>query len=235
MKNVLLGIALVVAYVVVSSTIHFVVVPEQTPPADDRPRSGSVVRLPGGSTFRFLVTGIESSGEVMRAEWVGGPQAGIAPHTHPSQEVRFQVTQGAVRVVRAAEEIVVRAGNAVVIPPGENHSWENAADGESRGVFQIRPAGMSDFVFAQLDRAFEGNAGPAETALQTVILIGRHGKHTAWPIRTIRFFVAPTARLFGYRSYYPSGDDCSLSGPPGGGIMSRDGLGETEQKRIWEP
>jgi len=207
MKGVLVGIALVVAYVVVSSTIHFVVVPERTPPADDRPRSGSIVRLPGGSTFKFLITGIESSGEVMRAEWVGGPEAGIAPHTHPSQEVRFEITQGAIRVVRAGEEIVVEAGDTVVIAPGEHHSWKNAVDGESRGVFQIRPAGMSDFVFLQLDRAFEGSAGPAETALQTLILIGTHGKHTAWPIRTIRFLAAPTARLFGYRSYYPPDDE----------------------------
>jgi quercetin dioxygenase-like cupin family protein len=207
MKSLLLAIALVIAYVVVSSAMHFVVFPEQTPPVDDRPRSGSVVRLPGGSTFTFLVTGIENSGEVMRAEWVGGPEAGIAPHTHPSQEVRFEVTRGALRVVRAGEEIVIEAGHTVVIPSGEHHSWKNALDGESRGVFQIRPAGMSDFVFAQLDRAFDGNAGPAETALQTVILIGTHGKHTAWPIRTIRFFVAPTARLFGYRSYYPSDDE----------------------------
>jgi len=103
---------------------------------------------------------------------------------------------------------VVEAGDTVVIAPGEHHSWKNAVDGESRGVFQIRPAGMSDFVFLQLDRAFEGNAGPAETALQTLILIGTHGKHTAWPIRTIRFLVAPTARLFGYRSYYPPDDEC---------------------------
>lgn len=206
MKSLLFGITLIVAYVVVSSTIHFVVIPEQTPPLDDRPRSGSVVRLPGGSTFTFLVTGIESSGEVMRAEWVGGPKAGIAPHTHPSQEVSFQVTQGALRVVRAGEEIVVEPGNTVVIAPGVPHAWENGVDGESRGVFQIRPAGMSDFVFVQLDRAFEGDAGPAETILHTVILIGTHGKHTAWPIRAIRFLAAPTARLFGYRSYYPSGE-----------------------------
>jgi quercetin dioxygenase-like cupin family protein len=206
-KSLLFGIALIVSYVVVSSAIHFVVIPEQTPPLDDRPRSGSVVRLPGGSTFTFLVTGIESFGEVMRAEWVGGPEAGIARHIHPSQEVSFQVTQGALRVVRSGEEIVVEAGDTAVIPRGAPHAWENAIDGESRGVFQIRPAGMSDFVFVQLDRAFKGGAGPGETALQTAILIGTHGKHTAWPIRAIRFLAAPTARLFGYRSYYPSGDE----------------------------
>ena len=61
---------------------------------------------------------------------------------------------------------------------------------------------MADFVFVQLDRAFGGEASALEMAVQTFILIGTHGEHTAWPIRTICFLVAPTARLFGYRSYY---------------------------------
>ena len=87
-------------------------------------------------------------------------------------------------------------------PAGVVHGWENASDEIARGVFRIRPAGMSDFVFVQLDRAFEDKASAPATALQTIILIGTHGKHTAWPIEVLRFLVAPTARLFGYRSYY---------------------------------
>jgi hypothetical protein len=107
---------------------------------------------------------------------------------------------------------LVKAGEEVVIPAGVRHSWENLEASESRGVFEIRPAGMSDFVFVQLDRAFSGNARPAMTALQTLILIGAHGKHTAWPIRTIRFLTAPTARLFGVRSYYPPEDASPRAG-----------------------
>jgi len=61
---------------------------------------------------------------------------------------------------------------------------------------------MADFVFVQLDRAFGGEASALSTAVQTFILIGTHGKHTAWPIKTLCFLIAPTARLFGYRSYY---------------------------------
>ncbi len=68
--------------------------------------------------------------------------------------------------------------------------------------FRIRPAGMADFVFVQLDRAFGGEADALSTAVQTFILIGTHGRHTAWPIKTLCFLIAPTARLFGYRSYY---------------------------------
>ena len=57
---------------------------------------------------------------------------------------------------------------------------------------------MADVVLVQLDRAFGGEAGALSTAVQTFILIGT----TAWPIKTLNFLVAPTARLFGYRSYY---------------------------------
>ena len=89
-------------------------------------------------------------------------------------------------------------GEEVVIPAGVEHLWENASEARARGVFQLRPAGMADFVLVQLDRAFGGEAGALSTAVQTFILIGT----TAWPIKTLNFLVAPTARLFGYRSYY---------------------------------
>ena len=93
-------------------------------------------------------------------------------------------------------------GEEVVIPAGVEHLWENASEARARGVFQLRPAGMADFVLVQLDRAFGGEAGALSTAVQTFILIGTHGRHMAWPIKTLNFLVAPTARLFGYRSYY---------------------------------
>ena len=93
------------------------------------------------------------------------------------------------------------------------HYWDNASGAPTRGLFQIRPAGMADFVFVQLHRAFAGEAGSISTAIQTFILIGTHGKHTAWPIRTLCFLVSPTARLFGYRSYYEPVDSEESSLP----------------------
>ena len=191
-----------IAYVVVSSLLHFVVFPEPAPPPDDRPRSGTEVHLPGGSTFVYRLTAVESGGQVFEANWLGEPGAGIPRHTHPSQQVRFEVILGALRVVAGGEERVLGPGEEVVIPAGVEHLWKNASEAPTRGVFELRPAGMADFVFVQLDRAFRGEAGALSTAVQTFILIGTHGRHTAWPIKTLCFLVAPTARLFGYRSYY---------------------------------
>ena len=203
MARVLLYIVgLLVAYVGTSSLLHFVVFPESAPPADDRPRSGTKVHLPGGSTFVYRVTAVESDGQIFEADWLGDPGAGIPRHTHPSQQVRFEVVEGSLHVIVGPEDRILGPGEEVVIPAGVEHLWENASEARSRGVFRIRPAGMADFVFVQLDRAFGGEANALSTAVQTFILIGTHGKHTAWPIKTLCFLIAPTARLFGYRSYY---------------------------------
>lgn len=60
---------------------------------------------------------------------------------------------------------------------------------------------MADFLFVQLDRAFGGEASPLSTAVQTFILIGTHGKHTAWPIEMLRWpsELDLMARLAGFR------------------------------------
>jgi quercetin dioxygenase-like cupin family protein len=189
-------------YLGASSLLHFVVFPELPPPPTDRPRSGTEVRLPGGSTFVYRRTAVESNGQVFEADWLGEPGARIPSHTHPSQEVRFEVFEGSLRVVAGGEDKILGPGEEAIIPAGVKHMWENASEARARGLFQLRPAGMADFVFVQLDRAFGGEAGALSTVVQTFILIGTHGRHTAWPIRTLCFLVAPTARLFGYRSYY---------------------------------
>ena len=177
-----IGLARVVAaYLIASSLLHFWVFPEPIPPAEDRPRTGDRVELPGGSTFTFLMTRAESAGEFMSAEWEGRPGAGIATHVHPSQQVRFRITAGALEVVQNGERAMIQAGGLVTFEPGDSHSWKNGAGAISRGVYEIRPAGMSDFVFLQMHRAFGGEASEAETLLQTALPIGRHGQHVVWP------------------------------------------------------
>ena len=186
----------------ISSLLHFVVFPEPRPPPSDRPTSGTIIQLPGGSTFVYRITAVESDGQIFEADWLGEPGAGIGRHTHPSQELTLKLIEGSLRVVADGEERLLEPGEETVIHAGVEHQWENASSGRTRGLFQLRPAGMADFVFVQMDRAFGGEAGALSAIVQTFILIGTHGRHTAWPIKTLCFLVAPTARLFGYRSYY---------------------------------
>lgn len=192
-----------VAYFAIGAALHFLVFPEPEPPADDRPQSGSEVRLPGGSSFVYRRTAAETDGEVFEAEWRGQPGADIPRHTHPSQAVRIAVLEGAVQVEIDDEVHLLAPGEVAEIPAGSAHRWANVSDEVARAIFELRPAGRADFVFVQLDRAFGGEASALATALQTFVLIGTHGEHTAWPIETLRFLLAPSARLFGVRSYYP--------------------------------
>ena len=201
-RTLLVVAAAAAAYLGLGALLHFVVFPEPAPPHDDRPERGTRVRLPGGSSFIFRQTAAETDGALFEAEWIGEPGAGTPRHTHPSQEERLRIEAGELRLVSAGRERRLGPGEQAVVPAGVAHRWENPGPGRARGVFQLRPAGRADFVFVQLDRAFAGEAGPFATAIQTFILIGTHGEHTAWPIETLRLLVAPTARLFGFRSYY---------------------------------
>ena len=202
MRSFLYLVGCVFAYVSASSLLHFIVFPEPRPPPSDRPTSGTEIQLPGGSTFVYRITAVESDGQIFEADWLGEPGAGIGRHTHPSQELTLKVIEGSLRVVADGEERLLEPGEEALIPAGVEHQWENASSRPTHGLFRLRPAGMADFVFVQMDRAFGGEAGTVSTAVQTVILIGTHGRHTAWPIKTLCFLVAPTARIFGFRSYY---------------------------------
>ena len=194
------------AYFGIGALLHFVIFPEDDPPPDDRPNSGIEVVLPGGSTFVYRVTALESNDALFEADWIGEPGAGVPTHTHPSQAVTLNVQQGSLRVVFNGAQQTLGPGDLVTIAEGVEHQWWNPSEATTRALFQIRPAGNADFVFVQTHRAFHGDAGPLVTAVQTIVLIGTHGEHTAWPIEVFRFLVAPTARLFGIRSYYPPND-----------------------------
>ena len=194
---------LLAAHVGIGAILHFSILPEAVRLPDDRPKSGLEVALPGGSAFLYRVTSVESDGELFEADWIGDPGAAIPSHTHPSQAVTLTVREGLLQLVLNGEERALGRGDSVKIAAGVEHQWSNASAVMTRALFQLRPAGNADFVFEQIDRAFHGDAGRLATAVQTIVLIGTHGEHTAWPVEVLRFIVAPTARLFGIRSYYP--------------------------------
>ncbi len=69
-RALLIVVGFLVAYVGVTSLLHFVVFPEPTPPPEDRPRSGTEVHLPGGWTFVYRQTALESADAIFEAAWL---------------------------------------------------------------------------------------------------------------------------------------------------------------------
>ena len=57
--------------------------------------------------------------------WVQ-PGAGVPPHVHPGLTETFEVLDGEVTFLKGKEEVTLKAGESVVIPPGVRHRFRNA-------------------------------------------------------------------------------------------------------------
>jgi mannose-6-phosphate isomerase-like protein (cupin superfamily) len=66
---------------------------------------------------------------------------GPDPHIHPQQTETFQVTGGLMRAVVNGEERVLKAGETIVIEPGQVHSFSNASREEPLNLkIRMEPA-----------------------------------------------------------------------------------------------
>jgi mannose-6-phosphate isomerase-like protein (cupin superfamily) len=78
--------------------------------------------------------GVELSFFVVAAPPGGGPDL----HVHPYAEV-FVVQEGQATFTSGGEELVITAGNVVVVPPETPHRFENTGDGMLR-LLGIHPS-----------------------------------------------------------------------------------------------
>jgi len=221
MKSKLWGTFFLVAgYVAISALVHYVVFPEPDPDPSDLPRRGTTVENEGiHSKFVYRQTSIETAGQ--RFEWDnfvdpdGGPIK--IPHVHPHMREIFRVIDGEMRFVVNGEDRIVKAGEEIVAPPGAEHAFHNVSGKPVYMVSRFEPAEdgpwedlarrglLVDSEFVQFERA--GGLGRVST-LQTMVFGSRFKQGYApglptWIQDAVSFVVAPTARLFGFHSYYP--------------------------------
>ena len=57
--------------------------------------------------------------------WVQ-PGAGVPPHVHPELTETFEVLEGEVTFLKGSDEVRLKAGESVVVPPGVRHRFRNA-------------------------------------------------------------------------------------------------------------
>jgi len=219
-KKLWVTLVAVVGYVAVSSLIHYVLFPEPDPDPSDLPRSGTTVENKGiRSRFVYRQTSIETAGQ--RFEWDnfvepdGGPID--IPHVHPHMREIFRVVDGEMQFIVNGEERIVKAGEEIVAPPGAEHAFHNISGKPVYMVSRFEPAEdgpwedlarrglLIDSEFVQFERV--GGIGRV-TPLQLVVFGSRFKQGYAprlptWIQDALSFLVAPTARLFGFHSYYP--------------------------------
>jgi quercetin dioxygenase-like cupin family protein len=173
-------------------------------------RAGDVIENPiTGETMRFVLTGRETAGELLRIDMVvrpGGFAAG--EHIHPGQDERFQITGGQISLRVDGQERLYVAGEEVTIPAGTPHVWWNSGSEDLRLSLDFRPAGrFAEFIttFFALARAGKTNArGLPTNVFQLAVTFAEyrdviHGTRPPWPVQQFLFAtLAPLGRWLGY-------------------------------------
>ncbi|MGF1473115.1 MAG: cupin domain-containing protein [Rubrobacteraceae bacterium] len=191
-------------------------------------RRGDVIENPITSErITFLKTAEDTDGALLRADFYLKP-GGFLPggvHTHPYQEERFEVNSGALGVRVGRRKHVLKAGQAIVVPPGVIHSWWNAGAGQMEGVVEFRPAldmeGVFESSFA-LARDGQLSEKGLPHPLQAIALLAEYGDELGVPglphrlQRAIVRLLAPLTRKRGYRGRYHSRNEATASTAAGG-------------------
>jgi len=221
-------------------------------------RAGDVIENPvTGETMRFVLTGAETAGELLRIDMGVRPGGFVAAeHVHPHQEERFQIASGHVTLRVDGTERVCGPGDEITIPAGTPHIWWNSGDDELRVTLDFRPAGrFAAFITTFFAMAVAGKTnarGLPRDVLQLGVMLSEYrdviyGTTPPWAVQRVLFaMIAPLGRMLGYRPDVPYSSSrqrfqplhdqdpghTSVAGRAGGrGVRRGAGLVEMDQNR----
>jgi quercetin dioxygenase-like cupin family protein len=161
-----------------------------------------------GQRMRFLLTGADTNGELLRIETTN-PPSGIAEpmHVHPRQETRAEVVAGTLRFVVDGEQRRLGPGDAITIPAGAPHHFVNDGDVDAIAIQEARPAlRIAEFFETYFGLAERGELD--EHGNPSLLRFATLGPAFAdeirltsppWPVQRLVFAVlGPIARRRGY-------------------------------------
>ncbi len=140
-----------------------------------------VIRL-GDTTVRFLVEGADSDGTVAVFE-VGITAGGRmpAPHSHDGFEETIYGLEGVSTWTVDGEPVDVVAGEAVCIPRGVVHHFDNRGELDAKALAIATPGVFGPAYFLDIAAVFaDAGGGPPDLARIGEVM-GRHGLTPAPP------------------------------------------------------
>ena len=178
-------------------------------------RAGDCIENPvTGESMRFLLTGGETAGALLRIDMSVRPGGFVAAeHVHPDQEERFQIDSGQITLRVDGHEHSYSAGDHVTIARGTPHMWWNSGEDELRVTLDFRPAGrFADFITTFFALAMTGKTnarGLPRNLLQLGVTFAEYrdviyGTTPPRALQQVLFAVlAPLGRLLGYQPNVP--------------------------------
>ena len=144
--------------------------------------SDATIRL-GPLTVRFLVTGENSNGSVAAFELiVPGAQRLAAPaHSHDRYEETIYGIEGVLTWTVDGNPIDVGPGQALCIPRGAVHRFDNNGSQDVRALCVITPAVLGPQYFRESAEVITAAAGGPPDRAKMAEIMRRHGLTPAAP------------------------------------------------------
>lgn len=94
-----------------------------------------------GERVKWLVTGEDSGGALVRAEVWAPPGGELGPrHVHPFSEERIELLAGCMELHVGGERRLLGRCDRATVPAGAPHAWRNAGTQELRFICELDPA-----------------------------------------------------------------------------------------------
>jgi len=137
----------------------------------------------GPLTVRFLVTGEDSSGSVEVFEVVvpAGQRLMAPAHSHNHYEETIYGVQGVLTWTVDGRQIDVGPGQALCIPRGAVHRFDNISTGDAKVLCAITPAAIGPQYFREVRDVMRAAAGGPPDKPKMIEIMLRHGLTPAPP------------------------------------------------------
>jgi quercetin dioxygenase-like cupin family protein len=144
--------------------------------------SDETIRV-GLLTVRFLLTAVNSSGSIAAFEvTVPGGQRLLAPaHSHDHYEETIYGIDGVLTWTVDGRQLEVGPGQALCIPRGAVHRFDNPGSQDVKALCVITPAALGPQYFRECAEVIDATAGWPPNRAQMVEIMRRHGLKPAPP------------------------------------------------------
>lgn len=130
----------------------------------------------GPLAIRFLVDGAASGGTVAMFEFDVPASAKLpVAHSHDAYEETIYGLRGVTTWTIEGEVVTIGPGDAVVIPRGVVHRFDNDGDEDATMLAVVTPALLGPDYFHELAAVVEAAAGGPPDPQQIVAVMLRHG------------------------------------------------------------
>jgi quercetin dioxygenase-like cupin family protein len=136
----------------------------------------------GELTIRFLIKGEQSAGSVAIFEFDvrAGAKVPVA-HSHDGYEETIYGLEGVLTWTIEGERIDVGAGEALCIPRGAVHHFDNARDADARALAIVTPGILGPEYFRDVAAVLDAAAGRPPDLAAVATVMRRHGLTPAPP------------------------------------------------------